>query len=71
MTFYSFYLLWFNGWNGVKSWNMPYFVATLYWGNNKAATLVRLCVMTITLILAADGAQLYIVAVCGSAAGGM
>lgn len=67
MTFYSFYLLWFNGWNGVRSWNLPYFLATLYWGNNKAATLVRLCVTTITLILA-HGAQLYIVAV--SAAGG-
>lgn len=70
MTFYSFYLLWFNGWNGVNSWNLPYFLAALYWGNNKAATLVRLCVTTVTLILE-DGAQLYIVAVCSFAAGGM
>lgn len=70
MTFYSFYLLWFNGWKGVKSWNLPYFLAALYWGNNKAAILVRLYVTTVTLILA-DGAQLYIVALCGSAAGGM
>lgn len=68
MTFYCFYLLWFNGWNGVKSWNLPYFLAALCWGTNKAATLV--CLTTVTLILA-DSAQLYIVVLCRSAAGSM